>query len=97
DGKRVLELNPEHAVVQKIQQIGEKDATDPRIELYARLLLDEELIAEGSKIKDPAGVCEADQCVDRGSLNSPKVIAVNLRASLLISSVHLPRRDIGNG
>jgi molecular chaperone HtpG len=55
DAKRILELNPEHAVVRKIQQIAEKDALDPRIESYARLLLDQATIAEGSKIADPAG------------------------------------------
>lgn len=55
DNKRILELNPDHPVVQAIQKIAEKDATDPRIDLYARLLLDEAIIAEGSKIKDPAG------------------------------------------
>jgi molecular chaperone HtpG len=55
DNKRILELNPDHPVVQAIQTIAEKDATDPRIDLYARLLLDEATIAEGSKIKDPAG------------------------------------------
>lgn len=54
DAKRILELNPEHPVVQKIQQIAEQDAADPRIETYGHLLLDEATIAEGSKIKDPA-------------------------------------------
>jgi molecular chaperone HtpG len=53
--RRILELNPDHPVIRKLQQIAEKDATDPRIESYSRLLLDEALIAEGSKIKDPAG------------------------------------------
>jgi molecular chaperone HtpG len=53
--KRILELNPEHSVLRKIQQIAEKDALDARIETFGRLLLDEALIAEGSKIRDPAG------------------------------------------
>ena len=53
--KRILELNPEHAVLKRIQQIAEKDALDGRIETFGRLLLDEALIAEGSKIPDPAG------------------------------------------
>ncbi len=55
DTKRILELNPDHPVVLKIQQIAEKDAMDARIESWGRLLLDEATIAEGSKIKDPAG------------------------------------------
>jgi molecular chaperone HtpG len=53
--KRILELNPEHSVLRKIRQIAEKDALDARIETFGRLLLDEALIAEGSKIPDPAG------------------------------------------
>jgi molecular chaperone HtpG len=41
-------------VVRKIQQIAQTDALDPRIESYAKLLLDQATIAEGSKIADPA-------------------------------------------
>jgi molecular chaperone HtpG len=52
--KRILELNPEHSVVQKLRQLRESNAEDPKIETYARLLLDEATIAEGSTIKDPA-------------------------------------------
>ncbi len=55
DSKRVLELNPDHPVVAAIQKMAEKDVLDPRIESYGRLLLDQATIAEGSKIKDPAG------------------------------------------
>ena len=55
ENKRILELNPEHSVVKKIQKIAEKDAADPRIESYGKLLLDQAMIAEGSKISDPAG------------------------------------------
>jgi molecular chaperone HtpG len=53
--KRILELNPEHPAVKKIREIFEKDAKDARVEAYAKLLLDQALIAEGSTIKDPAG------------------------------------------
>ena len=55
DNKRILELNPDHPVVKAIQSIAEKDALDPRIESYGLLLLDQAMIAEGSKIADPAG------------------------------------------
>jgi molecular chaperone HtpG len=55
DNKRILELNPDHPVVAAIQKIAETDALDARIESYGRLLLDQATIAEGSKIKDPAG------------------------------------------
>jgi molecular chaperone HtpG len=53
ESKRVLELNPEHPVVQGLRSLYEKDASDPRIENSARLLLDEAVIAEGSRVKDP--------------------------------------------
>jgi molecular chaperone HtpG len=52
---RILELNPDHASVKLIQSIQERDANDPRIETLGRLLLDQAVIAEGSRIKDPAG------------------------------------------
>jgi molecular chaperone HtpG len=52
--KRILELNADHPAVQKLRQLHEANASDPRIESYARLLLDQATIAEGSTIKDPA-------------------------------------------
>ena len=50
--KRILELNPDHPAVEAMQSLFIKDATDSRVETYARILHDEALIAEGSKIKD---------------------------------------------
>ncbi len=52
-GQRVLEVNAEHPVVQALRQRLAKDRADPRLESYARLLYDEALILEGSKVKDP--------------------------------------------
>jgi molecular chaperone HtpG len=54
-GKRILELNPEHPVVQAMQKIAEQNASDERIDTCGRLLYDQAVIAEGSRIKDPAG------------------------------------------
>lgn len=51
--RRILELNGEHPAVLALQQLYEKDSADPRVENYARLLYDQAVIAEGSKIKDP--------------------------------------------
>jgi molecular chaperone HtpG len=51
--RRILELNGEHPAVLALQQLYDKDSRDPRIEDYARLLYDQAVIAEGSKIKDP--------------------------------------------
>lgn len=51
--KRVLEVNPEHPVVQALKTLHTADAADARLERYAWLLYDEALITEGSKVKDP--------------------------------------------
>jgi len=52
--KRILELNAEHPVVRAMEKIHAKDPADPRLESYALLLYDQAVLAEGSKLKDPA-------------------------------------------
>jgi len=52
--RRILELNGAHPAVLALQQLSEKDMQDARVESYARLLYDQAVIAEGSKVKDPA-------------------------------------------
>ena len=52
--KRSLELNPEHPVVKTLLTLYTADAADPKVEDYARLLLDQATIAEGSAVSDPA-------------------------------------------
>lgn len=52
--KRVLELNPDHAAVQAVNALVHKDKNDPRLDLYCRLLYDQALIGEGSKVTDVA-------------------------------------------
>jgi len=49
DVKPVLEINPEHALVARI-----RDASDDEFGDWARLLLDQALLAEGAQIADPA-------------------------------------------
>jgi molecular chaperone HtpG len=51
--KRILELNPNHPLVQALEKLLAKDKVDPRLEKYARLLYDQAVILEGSKVKDP--------------------------------------------
>jgi molecular chaperone HtpG len=51
--KRVLELNPTHPTVEAVRQLHEKNAGDARLDLYARLLYEQAVIAEGSKVSDP--------------------------------------------
>jgi molecular chaperone HtpG len=52
--KRILELNPDHVAVQAVQNLLQRNKSDPRLELYCRLLYDEALIGEGSKVTDVA-------------------------------------------
>ncbi|HSU65363.1 MAG TPA: molecular chaperone HtpG [Tepidisphaeraceae bacterium] len=52
--KRILELNPDDPAVQRLRELAEKDPADPRVETYGRLLYDQAVIAEGSRIQDPA-------------------------------------------
>ncbi|MDB5291650.1 MAG: heat shock protein Hsp90 [Phycisphaerales bacterium] len=54
--KRILELNPDHPAVAGLRQLAEKNPADPRIENFARLLYDQAVIAEGSRVKDPAAL-----------------------------------------
>ena len=51
--KRVLELNPTHAIVTRLRQLHAMDANDPRLALYAELLLGQALLAEGGAPADP--------------------------------------------
>ncbi len=52
--KRTLEINPDHAVVKKLQALHAADKSDAKVELYGKILLDEAILAEGSRIEDPA-------------------------------------------
>ena len=52
--KRVLELNPDHPAVAALRALQERDAADPRVESMGRLLYDQAVIAEGSRVADPA-------------------------------------------
>jgi len=53
--KRILELNPDHAAVVALNELQAKDANDSRVSLFGHLLYEQAVIAEGSKISDPAG------------------------------------------
>jgi molecular chaperone HtpG len=53
-GKRILELNGEHPAVRAVRELYAKNPNDPRIGEYGRLFFDQAVLAEGSKVKDPA-------------------------------------------
>ncbi|MBP1628922.1 MAG: htpG [Holophagaceae bacterium] len=52
--KRILELNPEHPLVKTLQGLHEQNAGDEKVENLGRLLYEEALIAEGSRLEDPS-------------------------------------------
>jgi molecular chaperone HtpG len=52
--KRVLELNPRHPVLEKLQAVFDADAEDPRLADYAELVYGEAVLAEGGNLPDPA-------------------------------------------
>jgi molecular chaperone HtpG len=51
--KRILEVNPDHPVIQALESLRAKDPADVRLEKTVRLLYDQAVITEGSKVKDP--------------------------------------------
>ena len=53
DVKPILELNPTHPIMAKLQTIFAENGTDPRLHDYAELLYDHALLAEGGRLKDP--------------------------------------------
>lgn len=53
--KRILEVNPEHPLMGKLQTIYSANASDPALNEYAELLFGQALLAEGSPLPDPAG------------------------------------------
>jgi molecular chaperone HtpG len=53
ESKRVLELNPEHPIMQVLAEQFEKDRGNGRLSDYCELLFDQALLTEGSPIRDP--------------------------------------------
>jgi molecular chaperone HtpG len=53
--KRILEINPDHPIMQSLQKMYDADAANPKLKDWYGLLVDQALLAEGSEIKDPAG------------------------------------------
>ena len=51
--KRILEINPNHAILTQMQGLFDKDATSGVLTDYAHLLHGQALLAEGSSLPDP--------------------------------------------
>ena len=54
ENKRVLELNMNHPVMEKIRGMFEADKDNPKLNDYIHLLLDLAVIGEGGKLNDPS-------------------------------------------
>ncbi|MEZ6141949.1 MAG: molecular chaperone HtpG [Zavarzinella sp.] len=53
--KRILEINAENPVINKIKGMFEQNPHDPLVESCSRLVYEQAVIAEGSTLSDPAG------------------------------------------
>ena len=53
--KRILEINPTHPVVERMNALAGDDAPEAELADWSRLLYDQALVAEGSPPSDPAG------------------------------------------
>ena len=51
--KRILEINPNHPLLEKMLAKYNENASDPTIGKYAQLLYGQSLLAEGSPLPDP--------------------------------------------
>lgn len=56
--KRILELNPEHAVVGKLASLHETNPEAPELEDHAQLLYGQAILAEGGQLADPAAFAD---------------------------------------
>ncbi|MEQ8277561.1 MAG: molecular chaperone HtpG [Deltaproteobacteria bacterium] len=52
--KRILELNPDHGVLARLQSIYDEDKGSQDLETYAKLLYGQSILAEGGVLEDPA-------------------------------------------
>jgi len=52
DAKKILEINPDHPVIKKMNSLLEEKGRDELLEDFARLLLDQAILSEGGEIND---------------------------------------------
>jgi molecular chaperone HtpG len=53
--KRILEINPKHAILEKLQARFAANASDSALADYAQLLYGQSVLAEGGQLPDPGG------------------------------------------
>ncbi len=52
--KRILEINPDHKLIQRLVTIDKTAGHDPQLDEWIELLFDQALLTEGSPLADPA-------------------------------------------
>ena len=57
--KPILELNPTHSLIPKLQALFAENKADPRLGLYAELLLGQAHLADSGQLPDPAAFSRA--------------------------------------
>ena len=73
--KRILEINPNHSILNIMKSLFDKDKDNAKIGEYAELLYDQAIIAEGGVVKDPVKFAQkfSDLMVFEGNkINSEK-------------------------
>ena len=59
--QRVLELNPTHPLVLKLQSMHGQDASSPKLKDHLSVLRDQAVLADGGRLADPAGFAKKVQ------------------------------------
>jgi molecular chaperone HtpG len=54
ESKRMMELNPDHALIQRLATINQTAGHDEKLDEWIELLFDQALLTEGSPVTDPA-------------------------------------------
>ena len=72
--KRILELNPNHPILNVMKSIYDNDKKDAKLTEYAELLYDQAVLAEGTPLKDPVKFAQrmADLMVFEGQTKVAK-------------------------
>jgi molecular chaperone HtpG len=59
DSKKILEINPDHALFAAMNELFERDKESPVLKEYIALLYDQALLLEGSRPKEPAAFAKS--------------------------------------
>ncbi|MBA2480937.1 MAG: molecular chaperone HtpG [Planctomycetes bacterium] len=69
--KRILELNAQHPLVEKLQALHASGSEASRLKEYIAVMRDQAVLAEGGRIADPAAFARRVQALLVGAVDSP--------------------------